>query len=64
VSYLAGELRKTNDARLFIEVAADNEAGRALYTREGFAETGRRKAYYEMPGGARQDAVVMMKVLT
>jgi tRNA threonylcarbamoyladenosine biosynthesis protein TsaB len=64
MSHLAEELHKTKEAQLFIEVAADNEAGRALYTREGFAETGRRKAYYELPGGGRQDAIVMMKVLT
>jgi tRNA threonylcarbamoyladenosine biosynthesis protein TsaB len=63
MSHLAQELRKTKEAQLFIEVAADNEAGRALYAREGFAETGRRKAYYELPGGARQDAIVMMKAL-
>jgi tRNA threonylcarbamoyladenosine biosynthesis protein TsaB len=63
VSHLAQELRKTKEAQLFIEVAADNEAGRALYAREGFAETGRRKAYYEVPGGARQDAIVMLKKL-
>jgi tRNA threonylcarbamoyladenosine biosynthesis protein TsaB len=64
VSHLTKELRKTKEAQLFIEVAADNEAGRALYAREGFAETGRRKAYYELPGGARGDAIVMMKALT
>ncbi|MGE3875014.1 MAG: tRNA (adenosine(37)-N6)-threonylcarbamoyltransferase complex dimerization subunit type 1 TsaB [Parvibaculaceae bacterium] len=63
MSRLAEDLRKTKEARLFIEVAADNEAGRALYAREGFTVAGRRKAYYEMPGGARQDAIVMMKVL-
>ncbi|WP_119273061.1 tRNA (adenosine(37)-N6)-threonylcarbamoyltransferase complex dimerization subunit type 1 TsaB [Taklimakanibacter deserti] len=63
MSHLGQELRKTKEAQLFIEVAADNEAGRALYVREGFSVTGRRRAYYEKPGGAREDAIVMMKAL-
>jgi tRNA threonylcarbamoyladenosine biosynthesis protein TsaB len=63
MSHLAEELRKTKEAQLFIEVAADNAAGRALYSREGFTVTGRRNAYYELPGGVRQDAIVMMKAL-
>jgi ribosomal-protein-alanine N-acetyltransferase len=63
MSHLGDELRKTKEAQLFIEVAADNEAGRALYMREGFTVTGRRKAYYEKPGGTREDAIVMMKAL-
>ncbi|MGE0237147.1 MAG: tRNA (adenosine(37)-N6)-threonylcarbamoyltransferase complex dimerization subunit type 1 TsaB [Parvibaculaceae bacterium] len=63
MSRLAEDLRRTKEAQLFIEVAADNAAGRALYARQGFTVTGRRKAYYEKPGGARQDAIVMMKAL-
>jgi tRNA threonylcarbamoyladenosine biosynthesis protein TsaB len=63
MAHLTDELRKTKAAQIFIEVAADNEAGRALYSREGFTVTGRRKAYYELPGGARQDAIVMMKAI-
>jgi tRNA threonylcarbamoyl adenosine modification protein YeaZ len=63
ISHLAEELRKTKEAQLFIEVAADNEAGRALYSGEGFTVTGKRRAYYELPGGVRRDAVVMMKAL-
>lgn len=34
-------------ARLFLEVAADNGAARALYAAGGFAEIGRRRAYYQ-----------------
>jgi tRNA threonylcarbamoyladenosine biosynthesis protein TsaB len=63
MSHLAKELRRTKETEIFIEVAADNAAARALYERAGFAVTGRRKAYYEKPGGVRQDAVVMMKAL-
>ena len=63
VSHLAEAMRKTKVSQLLIEVATDNAPGRALYASEGFTVTGRRKAYYEKPGGERQDAVVMMKTL-
>ncbi|NBW10424.1 MAG: ribosomal-protein-alanine N-acetyltransferase [Caulobacteraceae bacterium] len=41
---------------LFLEVAEDNGAARALYARLGFVETGRRRNYYEKPDGSRVDA--------
>jgi [ribosomal protein S18]-alanine N-acetyltransferase len=49
--------------RIFLEVAADNEAGVALYRGLGFAEVARRRAYYERPGAKPVDAVVMTKAL-
>jgi tRNA threonylcarbamoyl adenosine modification protein YeaZ/ribosomal-protein-alanine acetyltransferase len=63
MSHLAAELRQAGLAQLFIEVAAGNDAARALYAEQKFAVTGRRKAYYEKPGGKREDAIVMMKAL-
>lgn len=63
MSHLAYELRQAGLAQLFIEVAADNAAARALYAEQDFAVTGRRKAYYAKPGGKREDAIVMMKAL-
>lgn len=42
--------------RLFLEVAQDNVAARALYARAGFALMGRRKGYYD---GGRTDALVL-----
>ncbi len=42
----------------FLEVRASNTAARALYESEGFAETGRRKNYYEHPA---EDAVCMRR---
>ena len=44
---------------VFLEVAEDNTAARALYRAAGFAEAGRRRGYYRMPDGRRVDAVVM-----
>lgn len=45
---------------LFLDVRADNDPARALYTAEGFTELGVRPRYYQ-PGGV--DAVVMRKDL-
>lgn len=46
-----------------LEVAADNHAARALYARQGYAETGRRKGYYRLPDGRRTDALTMARPL-
>lgn len=45
--------------RIFLEVAADNEAARTLYQKHGFVVTGRRKAYYKRADARRVDAVLM-----
>lgn len=47
--------RQAGAATLFLEVAADNVAGRALYSAQGFAQVGRRPEYY----GPQIDALVM-----
>jgi tRNA threonylcarbamoyladenosine biosynthesis protein TsaB len=44
--------------RCFLEVASDNRAARGLYLAGGFAEVGRRAAYYQTPAGPR-DAIVL-----
>jgi ribosomal-protein-alanine N-acetyltransferase len=44
---------------MFLEVAVDNPAAQALYTREGFAEIGRREGYYRRPGNVRIAALTM-----
>jgi ribosomal-protein-alanine N-acetyltransferase len=48
---------------MFLEVAEDNAAGQALYLALGFAEIGRRPAYYGKPGLARKDALLMSRNL-
>ena len=48
---------------LWLEVRESNARARALYLREGFAEAGRRRAYYPAPAGQREDAVLMTRLL-
>ena len=46
-------------ARLFLEVAHDNDAALALYASRGFEQAGRRPAYYSRPDGTRADALIL-----
>lgn len=48
---------------LFLEVAADNAAARALYARAGFAQTGVRRGYYVRANQARVDALTLGREL-
>ena len=50
--------------RLFLEVAEDNVAARALYVRTGFAQTGQRKNYYANADGSRSDALLLTRELS
>jgi ribosomal-protein-alanine N-acetyltransferase len=57
------ELAATHGVRkLFLEVAADNEAALRLYHAQGFSEIGRRKGYYDRRR-TTVDAIVMSKDL-
>ncbi|MEM9045550.1 MAG: GNAT family N-acetyltransferase [Pseudomonadota bacterium] len=49
--------------QIFLEVARDNEAAKALYARAGYSEVGIRKEYYLRPDGTRMDALVLRKDL-
>lgn len=44
---------------MFLEVAADNEAARALYEREGFKQVGIRHDYYRKNPNNYTDALVL-----
>ncbi|MEM1385492.1 MAG: GNAT family N-acetyltransferase [Pseudomonadota bacterium] len=55
--------RERGAARLFLEVRLGNRAARALYAAAGFAETGRRRDYYAVPGGGREDALILVNPL-
>lgn len=56
-------LRAGGTHRLFLEVAEDNTAARALYENHGFSVTGRRAKYYDRGGAHRIDAIVMTLAL-
>ena len=46
---------------MFLEVAEDNRAARALYAAAGFASVGRRPAYYARPGAADAVAALILR---
>jgi ribosomal-protein-alanine N-acetyltransferase len=48
---------------LFLEVAADNEAAVGVYLKTGFKQAGLRRAYYQRPGAAAMDALVLRRAL-
>jgi [ribosomal protein S18]-alanine N-acetyltransferase len=50
-------------ARIFLEVAATNDAARCLYARQGYQEVGRRPGYYSARGRPALDALVLSKTL-
>ena len=49
--------------RIYLEVAADNCAARALYDALGFTSSAWRKNYYRRPGQAAIDAAVLVRAL-
>lgn len=63
VEGLARAAKRGEANRLFLEVAEDNAAALALYRGLGFNEVGRRKKYYERPGAAAVDALVLALLL-
>jgi ribosomal-protein-alanine N-acetyltransferase len=54
--------RRAGANSLFLEVAADNPAARALYAQAGFEQVGRRSAYYARREGSA-DALVLRLTL-
>lgn len=48
---------------LYLEVALDNRAGRALYNKAGYEVVGRRPDYYRNAGGSRVTALVLRQCL-
>ena len=49
--------------RCFLDVGADNAAAIALYRSAGYAESGRRRGYYRLPGQPPIDALVLSRQL-
>ena len=59
VASFLDEARSRGAESAFLEVAADNAPAIALYRAAGFAEAGRRRGYFHVPGRAAVDALVM-----
>lgn len=45
--------------QLWLEVRVSNERAREVYRRYGFAEVGKRRAYYPVQEGPREDGILM-----
>ena len=59
VEELLSLARRRGAQAVFLEVRESNRAARALYSRMGFTESGRRKSYYRNP---EEDALVCRKL--
>ena len=60
---LVDECRDVQAERLWLEVRLANVEAQRTYLRLGFTKVGVRKGYYPAPGGTREDAVVMSKIV-
>ena len=60
---VTAEAERRGVCRLFLEVASDNIAARALYGAHGFVQVGRRRNYYRR-GTALVDALVLRMLLS
>jgi [ribosomal protein S18]-alanine N-acetyltransferase len=59
VEGLARAIERAEAKRLFLEVAADNDAAMGLYLGLGFTATGLRRGYYERKQGPAADALTL-----
>ncbi|SLN19504.1 GNAT family N-acetyltransferase [Oceanibacterium hippocampi] len=55
------DARAAGAVELFLEVAENNVAARALYLGLGFRHAGRRPEYYQRSDGKRDDALVLKR---
>ncbi|RTL41936.1 MAG: ribosomal-protein-alanine N-acetyltransferase [Burkholderiales bacterium] len=56
---LVDECRRRGLSQLWLEVRISNTRARDVYRRYGFAEVGKRRAYYPVVEGPREDAILM-----
>ncbi len=57
----ASEAKRRGAASSFLEVAADNAAGLALYLDEGYGQVACRAGYYRRSDGRQVDALILQK---
>ena len=63
LSQFETQARAKGAASIFLEVAADNKAGLALYKTRDFDRVGRRRKYYDNAQGIAIDAFILKKTL-
>jgi ribosomal-protein-alanine N-acetyltransferase len=56
---VVADCRRRGLTQLWLEVRVGNQRARDVYRRYGFAEVGRRRAYYPVQQGPREDAILM-----
>ena len=61
LNHLFTDLLADGITQVFIEVAASNQAARALYDVSGFKQAGQRANYYKHADGSMDDAIVMRR---
>ena len=59
VAEAAARARKGGAHKMFLEVASDNIAARALYERQGFVQVGMRPDYYHRVAVSNMDALIL-----
>lgn len=59
VTYVMRQATAADARRLLLEVRASNQHAITLYADLGFSVLARRRGYYPLPHGAREDALVM-----
>ena len=59
VAEAAARARKGGAQKMFLEVASDNIAARALYERQGFIQAGMRPDYYHRGAVSNMDALIL-----
>ncbi|MDO4878807.1 MAG: ribosomal protein S18-alanine N-acetyltransferase [Neisseria sp.] len=62
LDYWFREAAQQGVGRLLLEVGVSNTAAQSLYRKHGFAANGRRRDYYPLPNGGREDALLMEKI--
>jgi ribosomal-protein-alanine N-acetyltransferase len=60
---VSGAARRATARKLYLEVAAGNSDAISLYRRLGFADVGRRTAYYQGAPSVAQDALLLCLTL-
>lgn len=60
---LVDAARERGADQLFLEARSGNTPALTLYHDIGFAEVAVRRGYYPLPGGGREDAIIMARVI-